>query len=65
MELTDKTMSPTASAELARAAGPLPNPALWIPMSREMGDLGSTDDRADTDYYEFVENARRRAYAGR
>ena len=51
--------------ELARAAGPLPNPALWIPMSREMGDLGSTDDRADTDYYEFVENARRRAYAGR
>jgi Ser/Thr protein kinase RdoA (MazF antagonist) len=51
--------------ELARAAGPLPNPALWIPVSREMGDAGSTDDRADTDYYEFVENARRKAYNGR
>ena len=51
--------------ELSRAAGPLPNPALWIPMSREMGDAGSTDDRADTDYYEFVENARRKAYNGR
>ncbi|MCH7800015.1 MAG: phosphotransferase [Chloroflexi bacterium] len=51
--------------ELARAAGPLPNPARWIPASREMGDAGSTDDRADTDYYEFVANARRRAYTGR
>ena len=51
--------------ELARAAGPLPNPAAWIWTSREMGDAGSTDDRADTDYFEFVADARRRAYAGR
>ena len=51
--------------ELARAAGPLPNPKLWIPASREMGDASSTDDRADTDYFEFVADARRRAYAGR
>lgn len=50
--------------ELARAAGPLPDPAAWIPASREMGDAGSTDDRALTDYFEFVENARRQAYAG-
>ena len=51
--------------ELARAAGPLPDPAAWIPSSREMGDLGATDDRADTDYYEFVEDALRRARKGR
>jgi aminoglycoside phosphotransferase (APT) family kinase protein len=50
--------------ELARAAGPLPNPARWIPTSREMGDATSTDDRADTDYYEFVESARRTADDG-
>ena len=50
--------------ELARAAGPLPDPAAWIPSSREMGDLGATDDRADTDYYEFVEDAIRRAREG-
>ena len=51
--------------ELARAAGPLPDPAAWIPFSRQMGDLGATDDRADTDYYEFVEDAMRRAREGR
>ena len=51
--------------ELACAARPLPSPALWIPASREMGDLGATDDRANTDFYEFVESASRRAYAGR
>ena len=51
--------------ELAAAARPLPNPVLWIPESRELGDSGATDDRADTDYYEFVNGARRRAYGGR
>ena len=51
--------------ELAAAARPLPDPAAWIPSSREMGDLGATDDRADTDYYEFVEDAIRRAREGR
>ena len=50
--------------ELACAARPLPNPAAWIPESREMGDLGATDDRAETDYYEFVEGAVRRAWEG-
>lgn len=51
--------------ELACAARPLPNPALWIPASREMGDKGATDDRAETDFPEFVESAIRRAYDGR
>ncbi len=51
--------------ELACAARPLPDPAAWIPSSREMGDLGATDDRADTDYYEFVGDAMRRAREGR
>ena len=50
--------------ELACAARPLPDPAAWIPASREMGDLGATDDRAETDYYEFVEGAMRRAREG-
>ena len=51
--------------ELARAAGPLPNPRQWIPASREMCDATSTDDRADTDCYEFVHDAIRRARSGR
>ena len=51
--------------ELACAARPLPVPAAWIPESRDMGDLGATDDRAETDYYEFVEGAMRRAWEGR
>ena len=51
--------------ELACAARPLPDPAVWIPASREMGDLGATDDRAGTDYYEFVRGAIRRARSGR
>ena len=51
--------------ELACAARPLPDPAAHIPFSRQMGDLGATDDRADTDYYEFVEDAMRRAREGR
>ena len=51
--------------ELAAAAQALPNPVLWIPSSRDMGYAGATDERADTDYYEFVAEARRRAYAGR
>ena len=41
--------------ELACAARPLPVPAAWVFASREMGDLGATDDRAETDYYEFLE----------
>ena len=51
--------------ELACAARPLPDAAAWIPASRQMGDHGATDDRADTDYYEFVTAATRRAYSGR
>ena len=51
--------------EVACAVRALPNPALWIPASREMGDLSATDDRAETDYYEFVSNAVRRAREGR
>ena len=51
--------------ELAAAARPLPDPALWIPASRELGDAGATDERASTDYYEFVSDATRRAYSGR
>ena len=50
--------------ELASAARPLPNPAVWIPESRQMGDIGATDDSAGTDYYEFVENAIQRAREG-
>ena len=50
--------------ELACAARPLPNPAFWIPASREMGDTGATDDRADTDYFEFVSIAIRKAHDG-
>ena len=51
--------------ELACAARPLPDPAAWIPASREMGDLGATDDRAETDYYEFAVGALQRARDGR
>ena len=51
--------------ELAAAARALPNPVLWIPASRELGDSGATDDRADTDYYEFVSGAMQRAYGGK
>ncbi len=50
--------------ELASAARPLPDPAAWIPPSREMGDLTATDDRADSDYYEFVADAIQRARDG-
>ncbi len=51
--------------ELAAAAHPLPAPALWIPASREMGDAAATDERAATDYYDFVYSARRRACEGK
>ena len=51
--------------EVACAARALPDPAAWIPASREMGDLSATDDRAGTDYYEFVSDAIRRAHEGR
>ena len=47
--------------ELAAAARPLPDPVLWIPESRELGDTAATDERASTDYYEFVSAAKRRA----
>ena len=50
--------------ELATTARAVPDPVLWIPQSREMGDAGATDERVDTDYYEFVAEAVRRAYAG-
>ena len=51
--------------EVACAVRPLPDPAMWIPASREMGDHSATDDRADTDFYEFASNAIRRAREGR
>ncbi len=51
--------------ELACAARPLPDPAAHISFSRQMGDFGATDDRAETDYYEFVEEAMGRAREGR
>ena len=51
--------------ELTMAARPLPDPALWIPASREMGDAAATDERAGTDFVEFVRDAKRRACAGR
>ena len=50
--------------ELAAAARALPKPEDWIPASREMGDALAIDERAFTDYYEFVSNANRLAYAG-
>ncbi len=50
--------------ELAAAARPLPEPARWIPESRLMGDHGATDDRASSDYYEFVAGAIQRAHDG-
>ena len=51
--------------ELAAVARPLPNPVAWIPASREMGDPAATDERADTDFVDFVHDAVRRAHAGR
>ncbi len=51
--------------EVACAVRPLPDPQMWIPASREMGDHSATDDRAETDFYEFVSNAIRRAREGR
>ena len=51
--------------ELACAARPLPDPAAWIPPSREMSDASATDERAATDYVQFIDNAMRRAYSGR
>ena len=50
--------------ELASAARALPRPQEWIPAFREMGDASAIDERADTDYYEFVSEAKRRAHAG-
>ena len=50
--------------EVACAVRPLPDPAMWIPASREMGDHSATNDRAETDYYEFVSSAIRRAREG-
>lgn len=51
--------------ELTMAAQPLPHLLLWIPVSREMGDPGATDECPTTYYYEFVSGALRRACAGR
>lgn len=50
--------------ELAAAARPLPEPAAWIPESRQMGDHGATDDRAGGDYHQFVAGAIQRALDG-
>jgi hypothetical protein len=50
--------------ELAVAAPPLPDPALWIPASREIGDTAAADERTSADHDEFVSDARRRAYSG-
>jgi hypothetical protein len=43
----------------------MPNPVAWIPASREMGDAAATDERADTDFVEFVHDAVCRTHAGR
>ena len=51
--------------ELASAARPLPDPSAWIPESGDLGDLVVPIERADTDYYEFVHDAVRRAYSER
>ena len=51
--------------ELACAARPLPAPVNWIPASFDMGDESRTSERAESDYAEFVADAKRRAYAGR
>ncbi len=51
--------------ELAAAARPLPDPMAWISASRKLGDSTAIDERANTDYYEFVANTTKRAIAGR
>ena len=51
--------------EPAAAARALPKPEDEIPQSREMGDAAAIPERASTDYYEFVFEAKRRAYDGR
>lgn len=48
---------------VGHAARALPDPVLWIPESREMGDAGATDKRAGTDYCEFVVEATHLSYA--
>lgn len=63
-EVSGKAMKNLGFWEIVAAARALPNPVLWIPASREMGDPTSTDDRADSDYYEFVADAIQRAYDG-
>ena len=50
--------------ELAAAARPLPQPALWIRQVREVETVTATDERANSDYNEFVASALRRAYNG-
>ena len=62
-EVAGKALKNLGFWEIVAAARALPNPALWIPASREMGDLTATDDRSDSDYYEFVADAIQRAYA--
>ena len=63
-EVSGRALKNLGFWEVVAAARPLPNPALWIPASREMGDLTATDDRAKSDYYEFVADAIQRAYDG-
>ncbi|MDE2860142.1 MAG: phosphotransferase [Chloroflexota bacterium] len=63
-EVSGKALKNLGFWEVVAAARALPSPALWIPASREMGDLTATDDRANTDYFEFVADAIQRAYDG-
>ena len=64
-DVSGRTVRNLGFWEIVAAARPLPNPAAWVPASREMGDLTATDDRADSDFYEFVSDGIQRARDGR
>ena len=49
--------------ELAAAARPLPHPALWVGQIREANTVTKTEERANSDYDEFVASALKRAYS--
>ena len=48
--------------ELAAAARPLPQPALWVGQARGVETVTATDERVNSDYNEFVASALKRAY---
>ncbi len=48
--------------ELAAAARPLPQPALWVGQAREVETVTATDERVNSAYNEFVASALKRAY---